>query len=151
LAVQKDYKRLEVHGVYEYQVTQYDPETGDGGLFVEYTNTLLKLKVEASGYPNWVQCSEDEDRYISEFHKSEGIQLDKETIGLNPDKRGLAKLCLNSMWGKLTERNNRTRTKMITDPQELYRFLATPGIEVAAMVFASGLCIMELHRRRKSA
>jgi hypothetical protein len=40
------------------------------------------------------------------------------------------------MWGKLTERNNRTRTKMITDQQELYRFLATPGIEVAALVFA---------------
>jgi hypothetical protein len=26
---------------------------------------------------------------------------------------------------------------MITDPKELYRFLATPGIEVAALVFAS--------------
>jgi hypothetical protein len=26
---------------------------------------------------------------------------------------------------------------MITDPQELYRFLAKPGIEVAALVFAS--------------
>jgi hypothetical protein len=41
------------------------------------------------------------------------------------------------MWGKLTERNNRRRTKMTTDPQELYRFLATPGVEVAALVFAS--------------
>jgi hypothetical protein len=30
-----------------------------------------------------------------------------------------------------------TRTKMITDQQELYRFLATPGIEVAAVVFVS--------------
>jgi hypothetical protein len=26
---------------------------------------------------------------------------------------------------------------MITDPQELYRFLAMPGIELAALVFAS--------------
>jgi hypothetical protein len=87
-------------------------------------NTFLKLKDKARGYQNWVQCPEDGDRYISEFHKSEGIQLDKTTIALNPDKRGLAKrglakLCLNSMWGKLTERNNRTCTKMITDPQEL--------------------------------
>jgi hypothetical protein len=31
LAVQK-HKLLEVHEVYEYQVTQYDPENGDGGL-----------------------------------------------------------------------------------------------------------------------
>ena len=41
------------------------------------------------------------------------------------------------MWGKLTERNDRTRTKMISDLQELYRFLATPGIEVTALIFAS--------------
>jgi hypothetical protein len=84
-----------------------------------------------------VQCPADEDKYICEFQASEGILLDRENIGPNPAKRGLAKLCLNSMWRKLTERNNRTRTKMITDPQELNRFLATPGIEVAAPVFAS--------------
>jgi len=41
------------------------------------------------------------------------------------------------MWGKLTERNNRLKSKMITEHQELYRFLATPGVEVANLVFAS--------------
>jgi hypothetical protein len=65
--VQHEYELVEVHEVYEYQVKRYDPQTGDGGLFVEYINTFLKLKAEASGYPNWVQCPEDEDRYISEF------------------------------------------------------------------------------------
>ena len=39
------------------------------------------------------------------------------------------------MW--LTKRNDRTRTKMISDPQELYRFLTTPVIEVATLMFAS--------------
>jgi hypothetical protein len=32
LAVDKGYKILEVQEVYQYEVTQYDPETGDGGL-----------------------------------------------------------------------------------------------------------------------
>ncbi len=41
------------------------------------------------------------------------------------------------MWSKLTERKDRTRTKMISVPQELYRFLATPGTEVATVMFAS--------------
>jgi hypothetical protein len=58
LAVQHGYELVEVHEVYEYQVTRYDPQTGDEGLLVEYT-TFLKLKAEASGYPNWVQCLED--------------------------------------------------------------------------------------------
>jgi hypothetical protein len=41
------------------------------------------------------------------------------------------------MWGKLTDRNNRVRTMMITVPRELYRFLATPRIEVTNLMFAS--------------
>jgi len=41
------------------------------------------------------------------------------------------------MWGKLTERNDRTMTKIVTEPKELSGFLATPGIEVANIVFAS--------------
>ena len=105
--MQKGYELVEVHEVYEYQVTRYDPQTGNGGLFAQYI-IFLKLNAEASGYPSWVQCLEDEDRYISDFNNSEGIQLVKDTIGPNPAKRDLAKLCLNSKWGKLTERNDRT-------------------------------------------
>jgi len=51
LAVQKGYRILDVREVYEYQLTQYNPETGEGGLFVNYINKFLKLKAEASGYP----------------------------------------------------------------------------------------------------
>jgi hypothetical protein len=55
LAVTKGYKILEILEVYQYEVIQYNPETGDEGLFVEYINTFLKLKAEASGYPSWVR------------------------------------------------------------------------------------------------
>jgi len=136
LAVQKGYEVIEIFEMYEYAITQCDSQTGQGGLFVEYVETFLKLKTVASGYPDWVRNPEDEDRYISNFHTSERIRLDKEVIRPNAAKRGLAKHCLNSMWGKLTERNNRTNSKMISDPHEIYRFLAAPGIEVANL-FAS--------------
>jgi len=104
---------------------------------VNYINTFLKLKAEASGYPRWVRSPESEDRYVESFWQSEGIRLDRECIRFNAAKRGLSKLCLNSMWGKLTERKNLTMTKVITEPKELYGFLATPGIEVVNLVFAS--------------
>jgi hypothetical protein len=78
LAVQHGYKVVEVHEVYEYQVTRYNPQTGDGGLFAQYINTFLKWKAETSGYPNWVQCPADEDKYISNFQASEGILLDRQ-------------------------------------------------------------------------
>ena len=114
LAVEKGYRIIEIHEVYEYQVTQYDPESGEGGLFVDYINTFLKLKAEASGYPGWVCSPEDKELYIGTFRNNEGIRLDRESIKFNAAKRGLAKLCLNSMWGKLTERNFRTQTRVIT-------------------------------------
>jgi hypothetical protein len=41
------------------------------------------------------------------------------------------------MWGKLTERNNRPKTTKISEPQELYRLLATPGIKVGTLLFCS--------------
>jgi len=44
------YKILEIYEVYEYQVTRYDPETREVVLFVDYINTFLKLKAEASRY-----------------------------------------------------------------------------------------------------
>jgi hypothetical protein len=80
---------------------------------------------------------DDEDRYIRQIFESEAFRLDKESISLNASKSALAKLCLNSMWGKLTERSNRTQTKLISEPHELYRFLVTPGIEVVNMMIAS--------------
>jgi hypothetical protein len=41
------------------------------------------------------------------------------------------------MWVKLTECNHRCKTELISNPQELYRFLATPGIDVANLLFDS--------------
>jgi len=96
LTVQKGYEIVEIIQVYEYAVTQYDPRTGWGDLFVKYIDTFLKLNSEASGYPACVRTPEDEDRYIANFFASEGIRLDEGAIKPNAAKRGLAKLCLNS-------------------------------------------------------
>jgi len=137
LAVEDGYRILEIYEVYEYQDTQYKPETGEGGLFVYYINNFLKLKAEASSHPGWVRNPEDEELYVEMFWKNEVLSLDRESIRSNAAKRGLAKLCLNSMWGKLSERSDRKQSKVISEPKELYNFLATPGIGVTNLAFAS--------------
>jgi hypothetical protein len=91
LAVDRGYKILEIREVYQYEVTQYDPNTGEGGLFVDYINTFLKLKGEVSGYPSWVR-NPDDQLYIRQFYQGEGIRLDKDSIRYNAAKRGFAKL-----------------------------------------------------------
>jgi len=50
LAEEKGYRILEIYEVYEYQVTQYGPETGEGGNFVDYINNFLKLKAIPAGF-----------------------------------------------------------------------------------------------------
>jgi hypothetical protein len=117
-----------LYEVYGCQVTRYYPQKHEGVLLAQYIDTFLKLKTEAVGYPAWVHHAEDEVRYIREVNTSEEIAIDKEAIRPSPAKRGLSKFCLNSVWGKLTELNSRTKAKVITDALELYRFLSTPGI-----------------------
>jgi len=43
MAFQMGYEIVEIIEVYEYAATQYDPKTGEGGLFVVYLDTFLKL------------------------------------------------------------------------------------------------------------
>jgi len=74
---------------------------------------------------------------VESFWTSESIRLEKEAIRYNAAKRGLAKLCVNSMWVNLTERNDRTVNKVITEPKEPYGFPATPSIEVMNPVFSN--------------
>ena len=45
--------------MHEYQITQYSRETDEAGLFVDYINTFLKLKAEASGYLSRVRSPEE--------------------------------------------------------------------------------------------
>jgi hypothetical protein len=92
LAMEKVYGLLEIHEVYQYQITHFNRETGEGRLFVDYINTFLKLKVEARGYPSWVRTPDDEDCYIQQFKVSEGIRLNKDSTRYNPAKQGQVKL-----------------------------------------------------------
>ena len=137
LTVKKRYRILEIYEVYEYQVTQYDLEIGESGHCVANINRILNLKAEASGYLGWVYSAEDEDRYVDSFWQNEGTQLDKEANRYNAAKLGLDKFCLNPIWGKLTERNDRTMKKIITESNELFGFLSTPSVEVTKLAFGS--------------
>jgi hypothetical protein len=96
VAVVRGYRVLKIYEFYEYEVTQYDPKSGEVGHFVQYIDTFLKLKAEASGYPGWVQCPEDQDRYVEYFRESEGVGLHKTMIQKNATKMVLVKFCLNS-------------------------------------------------------
>ena len=100
-AIRLGYRVLKIYEVYHWKdTTQYDAETKEGGLFASYINMFLKYKQEASGPPDWIKTTEDAKEYIDRYFEREGVSLDGEKIEKNPGMRALAKLCLNSFWGK---------------------------------------------------
>lgn len=134
LAISKGYKVSKIYEIYEYKDTQYDSVTKSGGLFAEYVNNFLKLKVEASGFPDWCKNDELQDKYIKEFYEREGVQLEKKNIRKNAGLRSLAKLMLNSFWGKFGQREDKSTTSIITNPSELYNKLIDPSIEISSII-----------------
>jgi hypothetical protein len=79
--------------------TRYNGKTG--GLFAQYIDTFLRLKQQADGWPVWVQTNDDKQKYVDDYEKVEGIKLIDSQIEKNPGMRALAKLMLNSFWGKV--------------------------------------------------
>ena len=95
-AVSLGYKITRIDEIWQYEITQYDPVTRKGGPFVEYINTFLKIKQEASGPP--AECIvgvagddavDDEaiEHFIASYEEAEGIHLDKHALKSNPGLR----------------------------------------------------------------
>ena len=114
--------------LYIYEVWHFD-DTCEG-LFRDYVNTWLKIKQEASGWPKDDMSEQAKQDYIQKYFEHEGIQLEYDQIKKNPGLRTLAKLMLNSMWGKFGQRLNKTRVKEFDDPQTFHQFLNTDTIDV---------------------
>ncbi|KAK2848567.1 hypothetical protein Q5P01_008401 [Channa striata] len=92
-------------------------------LFREYIQTFLKGKQEASGYPSNVTDEAGRQKYIQEYHGKQGILLDASKIQSNPAKRQVAKLCLNSFWGKFAQKSNMIQTELVSDPAAFFSLM----------------------------
>ncbi|KAJ8909911.1 hypothetical protein NQ315_014918 [Exocentrus adspersus] len=77
---------------------------------------------------------EEKDKYIEEFLEKEDVRLEFNEIVENPGLRSLAKLILNSFWGKLGQRENQPKTKIIRSPEEFFGMLTNPSIYVNAVL-----------------
>lgn len=123
-ALEKSYKILKVFEVWNFPTfCTYDKKTKKDGLFSEFMDKWLKLKVEASGYPSNVITETEKDSYILSYEAKEGIKLDRDNIKKNPSLRTQAKLMANSFWGKFAQRPNLTQVKYLDQPNEFFKLL----------------------------
>lgn len=133
-AVEKGWKILDVYEIWQYEVERYDRQSQTAGLFGGYINLWLKIKQEASGWPSECTTAESKTAYVSSFREAEGVQLDPERIEVNPGLRSVAKLCLNSFWGKFGQRENLPKTEVVTTRQRLLELLHDQSCEVSKII-----------------
>jgi hypothetical protein len=85
------------------QYHEYKPSTT---LFKSYLRQYLKIKIENSGMPSHIKNDQQWSEF-QEYHRNElGIELVRENMVKNPGKKQLAKMMLNSLWGKFAESQN---------------------------------------------
>jgi hypothetical protein len=133
LAESKGYKIEQIFSVWHYdELSTYDQETKKGGLFTEYINTFLALKQAASSWPTECVTEEDKRNYIADYFENEGVLLDYDKIEKNEGMRSLAKLLLNSFWGRFGMRSNLKQTNFIheSESERFYNLITDPTKEI---------------------
>ena len=83
-ALEKGYKIQDIYEVWYFGNTSTD-------LWKGYIRKFLKIKLETSEF----DCSEEEYR-----NKARLLGIEVKTLEINPGLRFIAKICLNSLWGK---------------------------------------------------
>ena len=131
-AVAQGYRITKIH-----EVWHFPPNQRRQRLFAPYVDTLLRIKTEASGYPNWVRSPEDKHLYRQNYSQREGIALNESMIEKNPGRKATAKLMLNSFWGKFGENLRKSSTANVTTPAELYTILCDPLKNVTSIRICS--------------
>jgi len=125
-AVKQGYVIKHVHEVWHFSLTSND-------MFTSYVNTFLKIKQEASGWPEWVSHDTTKStQYVENYEKHEGIKLEIDKIKKNP-RRSLAKMMLNSFWGKYGQQGNKSQVVAITQPTCLYEIIEDDSKIVQAL------------------
>ena len=104
----------------------------------EYIDTFAKMKLEASGYPKDCVTDEQKQFFVDDILENQGIRLDPAKISYNSGFRALAKLMLNSFWGKFAQRTNLIKTEQIEDPQKFFDYLTSDEITVLDVELVSG-------------
>ena len=94
----------------------------------------------------------DQNQYINDYYKNEGILLEKNKIVFNPGLKALSKLLLNSQWGRYAMNTHKTKCKFIKNPHELFDIIYNSQYNVKDIIFPNdniGLCFYtdktELH------
>ena len=118
-AIEKGYIIEKIYEVWHFQNSSCD-------LFKGYIRKFLKIKLETSKFT----CSEVEYR---EKARQFGIELGE--LKENPGLRFIAKICLNSLWGKFGQTPKVKKSEYIDEIKAFYDIILDDKLENIAISF----------------
>jgi hypothetical protein len=118
-AIEKEYKIVEIYSATEYKQMR--------GLMKTYVERFLTMKIENDRVLTAEECEQ-----INYYHKSIGLNIDirPENTQYNPGKRKVAKICLNSLWGKFGQRSCLEQYVFTRNYTEFTRIVFKPDVVV---------------------
>ncbi|KAL3100286.1 hypothetical protein niasHT_020888 [Heterodera trifolii] len=118
--------------------------------YEEWSDQIFKGYVESSGFPDGTETPEQKQQYIGEYRRIYSVELDLGRIKKNPGLRFIAKLMLNSLWGKFSMRNQLGSNKVITRPQEFYDLVNNYRMEISTIIPISDDAIRVMYKPKKN-
>ncbi len=128
LALAAGYKLLSLYEVWHF-------EDSSDTLFKGYINKFLRLKQQSRGWPAFAQTPEQKRTYLEDYEAAEGVELVPDEIEENVGLYQVAKVCLNSFWGKFGQRPNLGNIKFINEEDEFWKFILSEQHEITDLEF----------------
>ena len=122
-ALDVGYRVKRIFHVLEYE--QFDDE-----IFKGYVREFFKIKLKASGFDKEFDTIKKQDQFLNECEELFGIKVKREDVQFNAALRTLAKICLNSLWGRFALRNQLSKTIVTDDPYDVGLYFNDPTIEI---------------------
>ncbi|GAB0094162.1 DNA-directed DNA polymerase [Sergentomyia squamirostris] len=99
-------------------------------LLFDYVDNFLKIKQQSSGWPTGTESDVAKENYIREYLEKEGIKLDPAEIRVNKGMRSLAKIVLNSLWGRFIMRDDHPKTQVCNSFEDLNKLISSEDIDI---------------------
>uniref|UniRef100_A0A7E4VQI1 DNA-directed DNA polymerase n=1 Tax=Panagrellus redivivus TaxID=6233 RepID=A0A7E4VQI1_PANRE len=126
-AVELGYQIMETFEVWDY--ARWSKKGDECGLFDTYVDTFVREKVQNSGW-GALTTAEEKRQCVEECERETGIRIDADAVVDNPGKRYCAKIMLNSLWGKLCQRNDLPQVIFTHNPDEFNAIMFDKRYEV---------------------
>ncbi|XP_055349061.1 uncharacterized protein LOC129595951 [Paramacrobiotus metropolitanus] len=141
-ALDRGYKVHKIYEVWHWNHKRF-------GLFSEYVEKFLKEKVDASDWPSYATTPETRKQYLREVLERETVSLIPDRTEDNPARRAIAKIMLNSFWGKFGQRDNLEQTIFLYETKKYFDLCRSEAVEIHSVHAVSPECLMLTLSRRE--